>query len=339
ASFFAFDAMEQMVDEAFYQTNRQHLTLQLSDARPLSAVQAAHALPGVLSVEGAYGLPVRLRHGAKSRLVAMEAHSEGATLVRLLDAEGRAVTPPAQGLTLPESLADDLGLRPGDTVSVEFLVPPRETHDLPVSAVIRQSLGQTVYIAEPALFALLRQSPQVNRLNLLVDETALPALYAAVKQAPAVGGAMLWTDIRRQFDATMQENLTVMTLIYSTLGILITVGVVYNAARIQLSERAHDLASLRVLGFTRAEVGYVLVGELMLLTLLALPLGWAAGYGFAALVTSGFSTDMIRIPLVVTRQTYALASAIATGAALACALLVRRRLDQIDIVTALKRRE
>ncbi|MGB8812891.1 MAG: ABC transporter permease [Paracoccaceae bacterium] len=339
AAFFTFDAMNQMVDEVFYQTNRQHLTLQLNSNRPLAAVQSALALPGVLAAEGAYGLPVRLSHGAKSQLVGMEALAPGATLMRLIDTQGRALAPAPQGLTLPEGLAETLGVIPGQRVTVEFLVPPRETHDITVTALVRQSLGQTAYMAEPALFALLRQSPQINRVNLLVDDAALPALYAAVKHAPAISGAMLWTDVRRQFDDTMQENLMRTVLIYSVLGVLITVGVVYNAARIQLSERSHELASLRVLGFTRAEVGYVLVGELMLLTLAAIPLGCVAGYGFAALVTSGFSTDMIRIPLVVTRQTYGLASAIVLGAALASALVVRRRLDRVDIVTALKRRE
>lgn len=339
ASFFSFDAMAQMVDEVFTQTNRQHVTLQLVGSRPLSAVQAGYALPGVLSVEGAYGLPVRLSHGPKSRLVGMEALAEGAALVRLLDADGHVVVPPGEGLTLPEGLAETLGVGPGDFVSMALLVPPRETYDVPVTAVIRQSLGQTSYISDPALFALLRQAPQVNRLDLLVDEAQLPALYAAVKQAPAVSGVMLWRDVRRQFDATMNENLLRMTLIYSALGVLITVGVVYNAARIQLSERAHELASLRVLGFSRAEVGYVLVGELMLLTLVAVPLGWLAGTGFAALVTQGFSTDMIRIPLVITKATYALASVIVIAAALGSALLVRRRLDRVDIATALKQRE
>jgi putative ABC transport system permease protein len=230
-------------------------------------------------------------------------------------------------------------VRPGDRLQVEFLTPPREVTEVPVAATFRQSLGQTPFMAQDALFALMRQGPQVNQMNLLVDEARMPELYAAVKAAPAISGITLWSDVRRQFDETMDQNLRRSTIIYSILGILITVGVVYNAARIQLSERAHELASLRVLGFTRWEVGYVLVGELMLLTLTGVPLGWAAGYGFAALVTAGLSTDMIRIPLVISRQTYALAAVIALVAALGAALVVRRRLDHIDIVMALKQRE
>lgn len=339
ASLFSFDAMGAMVDEVFYQTNRQQVTLSLFQPRPLSAIWTAYSLPGVRRVEGAFAVPVRLVAGPRSRLVSLEARGRDAKLVRLFDGTGQPVSPPAQGLTLPESLAEDLSVGLGDSVEVEFLAPPRETAVARVSAAFRQSLGQTAFMSDDALFALMRQSPQVNQLNLLVDDAELAALYQAVKQAPAVSGVTLWSDVRRQFDETMNRNLRRMTVIYSILGILITVGVVYNAARIQLSERAHDLASLRVLGFTRWEVGYVLVGELMLLTLVGIPLGWLAGYGFAALVTSGFSTDMIQIPLLVSRATYAWASVIAAAAALAAALVVRRRLDHIDIVMALKQRE
>jgi putative ABC transport system permease protein len=339
ASLFSFDAMGAMVDEVFYQTNRQQVTLSLFQPRPLSAIWTAYSLPGVRRVEGAFAVPVRLVAGPRSRLVSLEARGRDATLVRLFDGTGQPVSPPTQGLTLPESLAEDLSVGLGDSVNVEFLAPPRETAITRVSAVFRQSLGQTAFMSDEALFALMRQSPQVNQLNLLVDDAELAALYQAVKQAPAVSGVTLWSDVRRQFDETMDRNLRRMTVIYSILGILITVGVVYNAARIQLSERAHDLASLRVLGFTRWEVGYVLVGEVMLLTLVGIPLGWLAGYGFAALVTSGFSTDMIQIPLLVSRATYAWASVIAAAAALAAALVVRRRLDHIDIVMALKQRE
>ncbi|MDR5653835.1 ABC transporter permease [Ruixingdingia sedimenti] len=339
ASFFAFDASRAMVDEVFHRANRQHVTLQLTSDRTLDAIEAAGRLPGVLRVEGGYALPVRLIHGHREKLLALQARAEGAELTRLLDPEGRPVPLPAAGLVLPESLAADLGAGPGDVLAVELLVPPREVLRIPVTGVVRQSLGQTPYIRDDALHALMRQAPVVNQLDLLVDTDALPALHAAVKQSPAIAGITLWTDVRRQFDQTLQENLITMTVIYVTLGVLITVGVVYNAARIQLSERAHELASLRVLGFTRFEVGYVLVGELMLLTVVAIPVGWLAGYGFAALMAQGISTDLFRIPLVIAPQTYAIAALVAFWAALASALVVRRRLDRVDIATALKRRE
>lgn len=194
-------------------------------------------------------------------------------------------------------------------------------------------------MAAPALFARLRTAPQVNLLHLLVASDALPALHAQVKNTPAIAGLTLWTEVERQFNDTVAENFFINMAIYTTLGMLITIGVVYNAARIQLAERAHELASLRVLGFTRSEVAYVLVGEIMLLTLAALPVGWLAGYGFARLIVEGFSSDIVSLTLMISRRTYALAALIVTATALGSALVVRRRLDRIDLVSALKQRE
>ena len=339
ASLFTFDSLDAMLDDFFYNANRAQMSLMLSEPRGERVLQDAARLPGVLRAEGHSSVPIRLRHGVHEQTLRLEAQSGAAQLIRVLDAEGRAVQVPPQGLALPETLARDWGIAPGDQVEVELLVPPRETHLLPVAALTRQSMGQDAHMDAGALFALLRQAPQVNRINLLIDATQLDALHAAVKGTPAVAGVMLWDQTRVQFREEIQQNLWTMVAIYATLGALVTVGVVYNAARIQLSERAHELASLRVLGFSRAEVGGVLVGELMLLTLVAVPLGWLAGYGFAAATAAGLSTEFVSIPLVVTRSTYAAAALVVVLASAVSVLLVRRQLDRIDIVTALKARE
>ena len=339
ASYFTFDAMALMVDEIFFRANRQHVTLILSQSQTEAVLEDAAHLPGVLMAEGTYSLPVRLIAGPKEELTSLTAHKPDATLSRLIDSDSQPVTMPAHGVVLPEGLAAKLGLSPGDMLRVEALAPPRETWDLPLSATIRQTVGQEAYMSAPALYALMRRAPQVNRIHLRVDAAQYPALFEAAKSTPQIAGITVWTAIRTQFEATINENLTISTVIYAALGMLITLGVIYNAARIQLSERAHELASLRVLGFRRSEVGYVLIGELIGLTFLAIPLGWLAGYGFAALVTQAFTTDIVSLPLVVSRATYTKASLIVLATAIGAALLVRRRLDHIDIVQALKARD
>ncbi|MFP1644954.1 ABC transporter permease [Pontitalea aquivivens] len=339
ASFCTFDAMDLMMDEMFSQSNRQQVTLILSSARNEAAVQDVLALPGVIRAEGAFALPVRLIHGARSELSTLNARPAQTDLSRLLDSDGRPVALPAQGLVLPEGLARKLDLRPGDMLQVEALAPPRETWAIPLAGTIRQTVGQEAHMDRTALFSLMRSAPQVNMLHLMVDTDRMGALHGAVKATPAVAGLVTWTEVRHQFEQTINENLWISATIYSVLGMLITIGVIYNAARIQLSQRAHDLASLRVLGFRRAEVGYVLVGELMGLTLAAIPPGWLAGYGFAAMIVAGVSTDVVSVPLVIDTSTYAAASLIVLVTALAAALVVRRRLDRIDIVQALKAQE
>ncbi|MCC5984565.1 MAG: FtsX-like permease family protein [Rhodobacteraceae bacterium] len=339
SSYFMFDALEVMTESVFTQSNRQHLTLTLAQSAPEIAVSDALTLPGVLQAEGGYGVPVRLIHGHRDRLSALQGHFPGATLHRLVDDDSRPVTLPPQGLVLPEMLARDLGASPGDMLAVELMSPPREVLDLPLIAVIAQGLGQEAHIAAPALFEAMRMAPRVTHIHLLADPAQMDALYAEVKRTPALAGLSDWAEVRRQFDATVSENLLTMVAIYTIIGVLIAVGVIYNAARIQLSERSYELASLRVLGFSRAQVGYVLVGEMMLLTMLAIPLGWVVGTWFAEGMTEALSTDTVYIPFAISRRTYAMAAVAVFLAALASVLVVRRRLDRMDLAMALKARE
>lgn len=338
-SYFIFDAVEQLGDSVFQQANRQQVTLMLAHAQPESAVQDALSLPGVLRAEGAFAMPVRAVNGHRNRLTALQGHFPSAELARLVDDAGRRVDPGLDGVVLPEMLARALDIRAGEELRLEMLAAPRAVLLLPVSEVIGQGMGQEVHISAAALFAAMDSAPQVNMIHLAVQSDRMNDLNAAIKQTPAVAGLSDWAEVRRQFDATLSENLLTMVGIYTLIGVLITVGVVYNAARIQLSERSYELASLRVLGFSRAEVGYVLVGEMMLLTLLAIPLGWVLGYWLAMGLVGAMSTDMFQIPFHITRRTFALAAMAVFLAASGSVLMVRRRLDRVDLATALKARD
>jgi len=338
-SYFMFDAVGMIRDTMFERSNRQQVTLALGQNAPEAAVLDALTLPGVRQAEGAFAMPVRVTHGHRDRLTALSAHFAGNDLVRLIDDAGTVVAMPAEGIVLPEMLARDLRVGAGEMLRIEMLAPPREVLELPVSSVIQQGMGQEVHIAAAALFAAMRVAPQVNQIHLLVEADAMAALNAQIKLTPAVAGLSDWAEVRRQFDATLSENLLTMVGIYTLIGVLIAIGVVYNAARIQLAERSYELASLRVLGFRRGEVAFVLVGEMMLLTLLALPFGWVLGYWLSLGLVGAMSTDLIQIPFLVTRRTYALAGIVVFVASLLSVLMVRRRLDKVDLAMALKARD
>lgn len=338
-SYFMFDAIDLLSDSVFQQANRQQVTLMLAPARPVAAVQDALHLPGVLAAEGAYAVPVRAIHGHLARLTALQGHFPDADLARVVDDAGRVVVLPPEGVVLPQMLARVLDVAPGDVLRLEMLAPPRAVLHLPVAEVIPQGMGQEIHLSAAALFAAMDSAPQVNLIHLAVQSDRMEALNAAIKLTPAVAGLSDWAEVRRQFDATLSENMLTMVSIYTLIGLLIAVGVIYNAARIQLSERSYELASLRVLGFTRAEVAYVLVGEMMLLTLAAIPLGWLAGYGLAQGLARAMSTDLVQVPFHITRRTFALAGLAVFLAALGSVLLVRRRLDRVDLASALKARD
>lgn len=186
---------------------------------------------------------------------------------------------------------------------------------------------------------LIGDGPRLTGARVAVDASRLPDLYSAVKSTPAVGSIAIQSISRTRFRETIEENITIMTSFYMSLAVIITFGVVYNSARIQLSERARELASLRVLGFTKGEVSAVLLTELAAIVAAAQPLGWVLGIGFSWLVVQGFSSDLFRIPFVIDRSTFALGSLLVTAIAVLSALLVVRRISRLDLVRVLKTRD
>lgn len=190
-----------------------------------------------------------------------------------------------------------------------------------------------------ALNRLMREGPSISAVHVTLDANRTGELYEAVKNLPMIGSVALQRVAVQNLRDTMGENLlTTMTVLVVLAGI-IAFGVIYNGARIQLSEQGRELASLRVLGFTRAEVSWILLGEFALLTLLALPVGWGLGWVLALVFAEGQATELFRIPLVIERATYAWASVVVLVAAAVSALIVRRRVDRLDLIEVLKTRE
>ncbi|MGB0497446.1 MAG: ABC transporter permease [Rubricella sp.] len=339
ASSFFPDALEEIMDSVFAQSNRQDATLIFTDARPLSTLEEVANLPGVLAVEGQQYRSAILRNGHLERETAIEARPPGNDLARVVDAEGRAIDAPPGGILLSDRLADALDVEAGDVIEVEFQGDEQETFDLTVSGRVTQYFGLGAYMDSDTLDALFRHAPRVTVANVLIDDAETDALYAAVKDLPTLAGLAMMVENRRSFEDTIEENISIMTGVYLILGVMITVGVAYNGARVQLSERARELASLRILGFSTGEVSYVLVGETMLLALIAQPLGWFIGREIARAMTEGFSSDLYAMPLILSTSTYSYSSLIVLVATLASVLLVRRRLDTLDLVSVMKTRE
>jgi putative ABC transport system permease protein len=332
-------SLNHMIDLAFNQSYRGDAMILLTRDMPRDALPEVARLPGVLQVEPQQFHAATLRNGPREKRVSLEARPSDATLSRVIGADGRAITAPPGGILLSERLAAALDLSVGETVEVAFMTGRRETHDLLITGLVEQYLGLGAYADIDFLDAQFRRSPRMSTVNVLIDERHLPELHAALQETPALAGLISMTDNRRSFEETISANITVVNSIYAAIAILITVGVAYNGARIQMSERARELASLRILGFSRAEVSSVLVGETMVLAILAQPLGWLMGAWIATALSNSFSSDLYAVPLVLEPAIFARASLVVLAASLVSVLLVRRRIDRMDLVAVMKTRE
>jgi putative ABC transport system permease protein len=339
AATFVNDALTEIVDLAFYQTNRQDAMLLFADDVPEAALEDVRNLPGVRQAESQQFHPAILRHGHLSKRIAVDSRRPGNDLSRVMDADGKLLEVPPGGIVLSERLARHLGIDVGQAIEVEFLSGRRETYEVRVTGLIEQYFGLGAYMDFEYMNALFRQAPRVSTVNITLDPLELDALHAAVKETPRITGIVEMNENRQSFQDTIERNVLVMNAIYIVIAILITVGVTYNAARIQLSERARELASLRILGFGRGEVSYILVGELMLIALIAQPFGWLIGAWIANAMVGAFTSDLYSIPLVLKPATFALASLIVLSTAFVSVMIVRRRLDHMNLVSVMKTRE
>ncbi|SDZ80911.1 FtsX-like permease family protein [Microbulbifer marinus] len=338
-SSFSMDAMLYMVDISFNVIDRQDVTVNFVEPRNLRAVQDVLHAPGVLAAEPFRAVPVVLRNGQRTRREAIIGLVPGADLGRLVDTDLQPVPLPRHGIVLSDKLAELLAIRAGEPLRVEIRTGRRPELDVTVAGIVKTFMGTQAYMDLRSLNRLLKEDIAISGTYLLVDPDLTDALYTELKGTPVVAGVSLQEQAQNAFYETLQESLGTFVFFNTLFAGLIAVGVVYNSARISLSERGRELASLRVLGLTRGEVSYILLGELALLTLAALPLGALLGYLLAWTLVQSFDTELFRIPLVVSSSTYGYAALVVVLAAVASGLLVRRRIDRLDLIAVLKTRE
>ncbi|PJI84313.1 putative ABC transport system permease protein [Yoonia maricola] len=332
-------SLNKIIDSAFYESNRQDAMLVLSHDMTQIVLETAADLPAVLQTEGQQFHAVILRNGNHEKRTQIQASHPATDLSRVMDNDGHQVAVPPGGVVLTDRLAAHLNVGIGDTVDARFLGGRQETHPLIVTNTIAQYFGIGAYMDLDYVNGLLRQSPRISTINVSLDDTQVLDLHDRLKDVPNLAGIVMMSDTRQSFAETIAENIGIINTIYIIIAVLITVGVTYNGARIQLSERSRELASLRILGFTRGEVSYILIGETMLLAVLAQPLGWWIGTLIAAGMFNSFSSDLYNLPLVFEPAVYAKASFVVLLASFASVMIVRRSLDKQNLVSVMKVRE
>ena len=337
---FSIDSLDLMMDVQFRLANRQDMQLTFVEAVSPGGIHSLERLPGVIGAEPSRSVPVRMVAGSKARQVSISGLPEQSRLYRVIDVESlEQVALPRGGIVLSSGLAKVLDVAPGRTVTVQVLVGRRSVLDLPVTGIVKQYMGQTAYMEIDAVRRLMREGPTLSGGYLTVDSAYFPALFAAIKETPAIAGSGVKGAALQAFEDTFAENIGIMIFFNVLFASIIAFGVVYNAARVSLAERSRELASLRVMGFRRSEISAILLGELGLLTFLALPLGMVLGYGMSGMLVKAFETELYMIPFTSSPRTYALCSLTVVVSAAVSGLIVRRKLDHLDLIEVLKSKE
>ncbi|MEW6377142.1 MAG: FtsX-like permease family protein, partial [Thermodesulfobacteriota bacterium] len=339
AAIFWKDAVDFMVEVQFKLSQKEDLAVTFVEPTSRKALYELNGLRGVQYAEPFRSVPARLRFEHRSYRTAIRGIEPGTRLHSLLDTNLNPIELPSEGIVLTDYLGTLLGIRPGDMLTVEVLEGTRPMRQVPVVGLINQYIGLMGYMDMNALNALMREGDAVSGAYLMVDSFHQAEIYRKLIQMPRVAGAVVRKDEIKNFYETQAEAFLFFTFVATLLAGTIAFGVVYNSARITLSERSRELASLRVLGYTRAEISYILLGELGLFTLAAIPIGFFIGRGICTYLAKTMGSDLFRIPVVVDPATYSLAAAVVVISACLSGLIVRHRLDHLDLVAVLKTKE
>lgn len=333
------EGIEYLLDFQWDIAQRQNVTIALFEPASASALSDIQHLPGVLYTETFRSVPARIRYGNHSRKLAVTGLTRDAHLNRVLDAHERPIPLPPDGLLVSAKLAEILGAEPGDTVTLEIQEGSRPKRDTIIRGLITDYAGVFAYMDKESLHRLMREGPTVSGAYVSLDSKYWLDFLKEVKNTPRIAAMMIKNAVRDSFKKTTAETINLVQGLYFTFSVIVAFGVVYNSARIALSERSRDLATLRVIGFSNREVASVLVTELMLLTAVAIPVGLLLGSGLAAGIVTTASTESVRLPLRLTAASYAKAVFIVLSAAGISFAVVSRRIRELDLIGVLKARD
>ncbi len=336
---YSYDAVNHILLVEFSEKHREDLTVMFNEPRSRSVRYDLAALDGVLQQEHYREEPARLRYAHRSRRQSITGlqHSDG--LRRLVDAHNKTFSLPENGLLLTTTLAGILGVSPGDTLTVELLQGKRRIARLPVSGTIDEVLGLSAYMRLDRLDMITGDPGLVTAAYLRVDGNKSDPLFASLKEMPGVAGTSMLKAMQKSFEELIARSMTTSTVILTSFAGVLAFAVVYNGARISLSERARELSSLRVLGMTKREIALILLGEQAFLTIVAIPSGFLIGIVLSVLLAHGLSSELYRMPVIFSNSNFVFALVVIVMVAFVSGLMVRFRLNRLDLIAVLKTRE
>ncbi|HXP60484.1 MAG TPA: ABC transporter permease [Dongiaceae bacterium] len=330
------DGVSEIMDFQWDVVQRQDLSVGLLEPGSVQVRHLLRQLPGVLVVEPIRAAAVRLSFGHQRRQLGILGLPSRGLHNRVIDDQYHDIPLPPAGLIVSTKLADILGARPGDDLLVEALEGKRTIRTVRLAGLAEDFSGMAAYMEIQAVNRLLDEGDVITGASFTVDAAHRGEFLRALKDIPKVSWVAIKESMRENFRHSTAKSIGTFQRIYLLFATVVAFGVVYNNARISLAERARELATLRVIGFSRREVGAVLITELVILALVAVPLGLALGTGFAAGIVQQINTETVRVPLVLTANNYAFAVLVVLVASTLSALVVLRKLNQLNLVGALK---
>ena len=338
--FFSIDGIDYLMEFEYEKMQRQDVRVSFYLERGKEALYDAKRFEHVDYAEPMLQYPFTLTNDWRTRdvlIVGLQRHSR---LQRLLDTEERTVDIGESGLVLSKKLAEMMSLNVGDRVKIKPMIG-RVTDEkvVRVSKIIQQYFGASGYMNIEALSRVLNESYAMNSVLLATAPGKAKFMNDELEDIPAVSSIEVKEDSIRNMNETIQMNMKVTSFVTVLFAGIISFSIIYNITSVSLAERERELASLRVMGFSREEVGRILYHENIALGVVGLVLGLPLGIAISKALVTAFDTEMIRLPYHLEPRTFIISITLTLFFVLVSNLAIRRKIHHLDLVETLKERE
>lgn len=242
-------------------------------------------------------------------------------------------------VVVTEKLSMKLGIDVGD----EVLVYDQDTvgnavgggRALTVTGVAENYVGNLVYVGRDAWKSVNDVPPVFQTLYASSDVGVRAALSAELLSMDDVSTVSFSDETINLYRNMLSVvDLIVVVLIVSAAALAFIV--LYNLTNINVSERVREIASLKVLGFTRREVYSYIFREILLLAVVGDALGMVLGTHLASFVVTTAEVDYVMFGRTIHPASYVYAFALTLVFSGIVVLILRRKLDHVDMVESLK---
>ncbi|MDL2253267.1 FtsX-like permease family protein [Ruminococcaceae bacterium OttesenSCG-928-I18] len=248
--------------------------------------------------------------------------------------------PQEHGVLITEKLSNRLGAKAGDTIEIARV--DESPVEVTVAGVVENYVFNYVYITPSTYAALFGEAPGYNTVLIKLSEAPgerdESEILKSVVETKGVAGAMDVSDLRAQFDDMLEGLNSVIWVIILSAGSLAFV-VLYNLTNINITERAREIATLKVLGFYPREVASYIYRESFFLTLIGAALGLVLGIFLHQFVISAAEIDEVMFRRIVLFPSYLYSILFTLLCVVLVDLVMLRRLKKIGMVESLKSAE
>ncbi len=281
--------------------------------------------------------PFRLKNGWREKNTMIMGIERNSRVYHLSGLNGGRIDVPREGILLTEGLAESLGVKRGDMLTIEALNKPGIERQVTVKGLVEEYMGGSGFMELDVLNGVLQEGSTIN--NALIN-----LRYNSGNFVRDIEGMAYVQSVREPDDMVKQYN-EYMGLMYAYIGVIITLScimgfaIIYNTTTISIMERKRELASLRIMGFTNKKVSELIFNENTAVSVMGLIVGMPLGRFMGVQMLNYVPEDMMSLPLVIFPKTYVLAAVTVALFVILAQMANMRRISRMDLVEVMKSRE